>query len=171
MDYVVSSYVPTLGALVNSFQESSSEDFQQKFLAVVQPQTLPSALEELKRIEKPSKPATISSVLEQLSSSSIVHFACHGTQNVGNPLESALILEDGELTLSRIMQVEMKDARLAFLAACETVMGEKEVPDESMHLGAALLFAGFQSVRCHDVVYCRYRWANCRKGILWVFDE
>ncbi|KAJ7431489.1 hypothetical protein FB451DRAFT_421107 [Mycena latifolia] len=35
---------------------------------------------------------------------------------------------------------------LAFLGACETAKGDRIVPDESMHLTATLLFAGFRGV-------------------------
>ena len=153
MDYMVSSYIPTLDALRNILQNEDEEEnninLGRDFLTIVQPQTLPSALEEMQKIEKlytahpqaysnlslkklgesPSNPATISSVLDHLSNASIVHFACHGKQVSKNPLESGLILEDGKLTISRIMQVEIKHARLAFLCACETAMGEKELPD------------------------------------------
>jgi len=86
-------------------------------------------------------------VLRHLSTASIVHLTCHGKQNLGNPLESASSLDNGgKLSVERIMQRDMRNAHLAFLCACETAMGEREVPDESMHLGAALLFAGFKGV-------------------------
>jgi CHAT domain-containing protein len=66
---------------------------------------------------------------------------------LGNPLESALLLENDEkLSVERIMQHDMRNAELAFLCACETAMGKRDIPDESMHLGAALLFAGFKGV-------------------------
>ncbi|KAF8154492.1 CHAT domain-containing protein [Crassisporium funariophilum] len=130
-----------------------------KMLAVVQPETLPGSMQELRNIQKhvapeslvklgdtPSAPASVSEVLRHLSTASIVHFACHGRQYAGNPLESALMLEDGQLTVSRIMQQEMKNAQLAFLCACETGTGELSMMDESMHLGAALLAVGFRGV-------------------------
>lgn len=168
MDYAISSYIPTIGALLNQRTtskppSSSTTDIPDSFkmLAIVQPKSLPNTLHELRVIQRhipsdalvalgnpPSTPlATVSEVLHHLSTASIVHFACHGKQNLGNPLESALMLEnDGKLSVERIMQHDMRNARLAFLCACETAMGEREVPDESMHLGAALLFAGFKGV-------------------------
>jgi CHAT domain-containing protein len=41
-----------------------------------------------------------------------------------------------------------KDMALAFLSACETATGDREIPDDSeaLHLAATLLIAGFQSV-------------------------
>ena len=46
---------------------------------------------------------SVNDVISQLPATSIAHFACHG-QTESNPLESALILEDGPLTVSRFMQ-------------------------------------------------------------------
>ena len=167
MDYVISSYIPTIGTLLqqrtSEQQLGSGTDTADPFkmLVIVQPKALPSTLHELRAIQghipkdalvalghPPSTPlATVSEVLRHLSTASIVHFACHGKQNLGNPLESALLLDNGgRLSVERIMQHDMRNAQLAFLCACETAMGEREVPDESMHLGAALLFAGFKGV-------------------------
>ncbi|KAF7358249.1 hypothetical protein MVEN_00873800 [Mycena venus] len=83
-----------------------------------------------------------------------MHFACHGTQDLENPLDSSLILTDGRLKVSDIMRQPdgdntldiKKTMSLAFLSACETAKGDKTVPDEAMHLAATLLFAGFRGV-------------------------
>ena len=37
-------------------------------------------------------------------------------------------------------------ASLAFLSASETAMGDGNLPDEVIHLGATFLFAGFRGV-------------------------
>jgi len=44
------------------------------------------------------------------------------------------------------MQQSMPNASLAFLSACETAMGNENLPDEVIHLGSTLLFAGFHGV-------------------------
>jgi len=100
----------------------------------------------LTKLGIPSVPATIDKVVSELSPMSIAHFACHGHQDTQNPLNSSLILENGGLKVSRIMQQSMPNASLAFLCACETAMGDPKLPDEAMHLGATLLFAGFRGV-------------------------
>ena len=127
-------------------------------MVVIQPKTLPYANQELQKIAGyvpneylvqlgvPGAPATVDEVLSHLSAVSIAHFACHGEQNKKNPLESCLILEDGRLEISHIMQESTPNASLAVLFACETAMGDKGLPDEVMHLGATLLFAGFRGV-------------------------
>jgi len=161
-DYVVSSYVPTIGSLLRVPTPTAHPTCPTKpfeMMVVIQPKTLPYANQELQAIAGhvpneclvklgvPGAPATVNEVISHLPAASIVHFACHGEQNnKKNPLESALILEDGRLKISRIMQESTPNASLAFLCACETAKGDEGVPDEAMHLGATLLFAGFRGV-------------------------
>jgi len=135
-------------------------------MVVTQPVTLghtplPSTRDELLKIEgcvpreflvtlgdpTSGEPASVESVLAHLQSSSIVHLACHGIQDMSRPLDSALILEGGqELKISRIMALSMPSASLAFLSACETAAANGNLPDESIHIAASLLFAGFRGV-------------------------
>ncbi|KAF8970455.1 CHAT domain-containing protein [Flammula alnicola] len=155
-DYFVSSYIPTIGALLTHDPAPSTETF--KMTVVIQSTELPSTKTELKNIEKhvssgmlnklgvPGKPATIEAVASCLSNASIVHFACHGKQDRLRPLDSGLKLDDGLLRVSRIMQETMPNGSLAFLCACETGKGDENLPDEAMSLGASLLFSGFRRV-------------------------
>jgi CHAT domain-containing protein len=132
-------------------------------MVVIQPDSpdgnsLPYTKEELQSIEKHVKseflvrlgiknvPATVQEVVSHLSSSHIVHFACHGKQDAMNPLESGLILHNGRLKVKEIMKHSTPNASLAFLSACKTAMGVEDLPDESVHLAASLLFAGFREV-------------------------
>jgi CHAT domain-containing protein len=157
-NYVVSSYTPTLNALLTSLPPVT-DSF--KMMAVIQPHTpgfapLSYTLDELAKIKEhvpqrslvqlgiPGAPATVTAVLSQLSTASIVHLACHGVQGVKSPLESALILDDGKmLKVSQIMEQHMPNASLAFLGACGTAMSDENLPDETIHLAASLLFIGF----------------------------
>jgi CHAT domain-containing protein len=91
----------------------------------------------------PEAPACIDKILLDVPAASIVHLACHGQQN-SNPLDSALILDDGLLTVAQLMQLSLQNASLVFLSACETAMGDAKLPDEVIHLAAALLFVGFR---------------------------
>ncbi|KAJ7631531.1 CHAT domain-containing protein, partial [Mycena rosella] len=160
-DYVVSSYTHTLTTLLNPPSHTASPF---KMMAVIQPTTancsnLPATVEELARIKQqvPSQwltslgdatPATVDIALSHLQESSVVHFACHGIQDIQNPLESGLLLTDGRLKVSELMRgkSQKKSMTLAFLSACETAKGDDTVPDEAMHLAATLLFAGFRGV-------------------------
>lgn len=109
-DYVVSSYTPTISALLGDIP-LPTDSF--KMVVVIQPETpgqkpLPSTADELRKIEAhvPAKDlvklvqGSVQEVILHLSTASIVHFACHGQQNARNLLESALILQDGRLNVS-----------------------------------------------------------------------
>jgi CHAT domain-containing protein len=123
---------------------------------------LPEATAELERIAQrvPKQWLTalvntnVETALIQLREASVVHFACHGTQDSEHPLDSGLLLTGGLLKVSEIMRRSegdnglniKKSMSLAFLSACETAKGDKIIPDEAMHLAATLMFAGFRSV-------------------------
>jgi len=127
-------------------------------MVIIQSADLPSTKLELRVIEQhvssdmlikmgiPGVPAEVEAVASRLPSASIVHFACHGKQDRLKPLNSGLKLDDGVLRISRIMRETITDGSLAFLGACETAMGDKNLPDEAMSLGASLLFSGFNQV-------------------------
>ncbi|KDQ58370.1 hypothetical protein JAAARDRAFT_665956 [Jaapia argillacea MUCL 33604] len=169
-DYVISSYIPTLSTLLGR-APPKVDSF--KMLVVVQPksegyQPLPNTTAELERIERvvdnhalvrygiPEAPARVSDVLAEIPTASIVHFACHGRQDAHStdpflvktrsqgPLNSALMLEDGPLKVTQIMELALKHESLVFLSACQTAVGDQSLPDESIHLAATMLFAGFR---------------------------
>jgi tetratricopeptide (TPR) repeat protein len=160
-DHAISSYTPTLDALLST---PPPNDHKPNILAVIQstmPRNrsldLPFASEELEMIKRhvPSEwltslatnvDTTVENVLSCLPSISFAHFACHGSQNITNPLNSALILGDRDLKVSEIMQSHIPNASLAFLSACETAKGDENIPDEAMHLASAMLFAGYRGV-------------------------
>jgi CHAT domain-containing protein len=89
---------------------------------------------------------TVARVSEVLKNTNLVHIACHGTQNTTNALSSGYCLSDGNLTVSRLMDLDLRDAFFAFLSACETAKGDEKQPDQTVHLAAAMLFVGFRSV-------------------------
>jgi len=142
-------------------------------VAVVEPTSLPKAREELQKIEThfaiPSPyhgslvshindhehTTPISQILEQLSDAFIAHLGCHGRSLLGDPLQNYLQLSGGKLSIADLVQSRAKGGRsrkpggtmsLAFLSACDTARGGMESHDESLHLVAAMHFAGFQGV-------------------------
>ncbi|KIM77334.1 hypothetical protein PILCRDRAFT_12152 [Piloderma croceum F 1598] len=159
-DFAVPSYIPTLNALIVA--QSRVKKLQiNKVLVVVQPNTpkqkpLQGTFEERNCIAEvvPSgsflqlvgSDATVENVFSSLSEASIVHFACHGEQHPQKPLQSGLLLHDGKLTLSQMFHEDLPNASIAFLSACSSATGDQEQPDEMVHLGAAMLNAGFLSV-------------------------
>jgi CHAT domain-containing protein len=85
-------------------------------------------------------------ISEVFRSTNLVHMACHGTQNSTDALSSGFCLSNGNLTVSRLMNLDLKNAFFAFLSACETAKGDEKQPDQTVHLAAAMLFVGFRSV-------------------------
>ena len=85
-------------------------------------------------------------VMRALPSHSWVHFACHGSQDLWDPSQGAVYLTDGPLTVLRLAADELPAAELAFLSACQTAAGGVRLPDEAIHLAAAVQFAGYRHV-------------------------
>ncbi|KAH9923033.1 CHAT domain-containing protein [Fomitopsis serialis] len=153
-DYVVSSYTPTLTALINARQKPLN--------------------------------ATVAHVLDKMQTANWVHLACHGVQDSENPIESAFILHDDMLKLSKIIQQDLDKADFAFLSACQTATGDPKLSEQAVHLAAGMLFAGFRSViatmwsirdedgpevaRDHSAAYALHRAVqNLRRNLLaWV---
>ena len=112
---VVSSYIPTITTLLEPKRIVSSSVVC-NILSIIQSNTphhspLPCASEELVKIAKRASDANVTSksfegneatvdkVLGVLPEYSVVHFACHGAQDLRNPLNSGLILHDDRLPL------------------------------------------------------------------------
>ncbi|KAF9541398.1 hypothetical protein CPC08DRAFT_700840 [Agrocybe pediades] len=165
LDYVVSSYIPSLSSLHNIMYKKGRIRPPFKMMAVVQPNTpgqteLPATLSELKLIQKHCQNAGLShnlkvlqgdeatreGVMDGLKQHTWVHPACHGKQDVKDPTKSGLHLHDQTLFLEDIVRNPIPDADFAFLSACQTASGDANHPDEAVHLAAGLLTAGYNSV-------------------------
>ena len=158
-DYVTSSYTPSLTVMLEKSQHSQSSFHG--LLGVSQERTpgqprLPHAEKELTSVDKfgsrlnmhrlPGELATVESVVEGMGKCSWVHLACHGTQDMAEPLHSAFLLHDGKLTLSKIITKSFPHADFAFLSACQTATGDDNLSEEAVHLAAGMLAAGYRSV-------------------------
>ena len=159
-DFAISSYTPSLSALLSS--TTLTPCTHSRVLLVGQEATpghsrLPGTKEELARISSYVQGplhmlqldgwhATTSDVLAAMEQHDWVHLACHAHQNVRDPTESGFFLHDGVLSLASITQKEFKDKGLAFLSACQTATGDERIPDESVHLASGMLMAGYPSV-------------------------
>ena len=168
-DYFISSYTPTVGALLRARKRLLPK--RCKILTVAQPDPgpkldkLPCVQDELQKIleivphaflippgdsDRPDlegKDATVGNVVNKLPEANILHIACHGVQDKDDPLKSAFILADGNtLTVEEIMKLSLPNAHMAILSACHTASNDPAVPDESINLASALLHAGFSSI-------------------------
>jgi CHAT domain-containing protein len=101
---------------------------------------------ELRDRYQPSMGTSAKEILESLPEAVIAHFACHGVQDHHEPLRSGFVMQDRTLPMSEIMSLRLRNARFAFLSACETAKGDSKQPDQALHLAAAMFFAGFTSV-------------------------
>jgi CHAT domain-containing protein len=159
-DFAISSYTPILGALIPTASHLSNT--HSGILAVGQEHTpgqsrLPQTVAELDRIRMHTQAplrytqldddsATIAAVLAAMEDHDWVHLACHAHQNANDPTESGFFLYDGRLSLSAIARKSFKHKGLAFLSACQTAMGDKNLADEAVHLASGMLSAGYPSV-------------------------
>ncbi|KAK0474433.1 CHAT domain-containing protein [Armillaria novae-zelandiae] len=163
-DYVVSSYIPTLTILLDKLEKIRTF---KGLLAISQPNTprmpnLPGTEEELQKIKErgtnffvqylKGKEATPDTVLHGMATCNWVHMACHATQEKAKSLDSTFHLHpspnypDGHLPLSHLIAKSFPDADFAYLSACQTATGDESLSEESVHLAAGMLMAGYQSV-------------------------
>ena len=158
-DFYISSYTPSLSALIESRKASPRMLDKPSLLLVAQPDdSLPGVKGEIKVIRAlqsrvtvtglVSSDATPTSVVEGLLGSRFAHFACHGELEAGKPFEASFRLHgDSRLTLLDIVRSQLPDAEFAFLSCCHTAEITKEsVADEGLHLTAAMQYCGFRSV-------------------------
>ncbi|CAE6458196.1 unnamed protein product [Rhizoctonia solani] len=159
-DYAISSYIPTLSALLASSSRPTSQSC--RVLAVGQAATphhspLPGTTQELSHVKAHTldkadysqlsgSQATTAAVLDAMEQHDWVHLACHAHQNVNDPTKSGFHLHDGTLDLSAINRRAFKNKGLAFLSACQTATGDEKLPDEAIHLASGMLMAGYPSV-------------------------
>jgi CHAT domain-containing protein len=166
-DYVVSSYTPTLTTLLRAQKVNPSlSKFDAKLSLVGTMHTQNSSLptlwnveDEINHVKAAAQHASISvddscmnigavmtRVTDMLKDANLAHIACHGIQDNENALSSGFHLAYRTLTVSRLMELDLKDAFFAFLSACETAKGDEKQPDQTVHLAADTLFVGFRSV-------------------------
>jgi CHAT domain-containing protein len=159
----VSSYTPTLAALRRAQIQVRPVNAQDSTLLVVSADNktlspLPNVEDETYQVIDAAVRAGITvdaycddsttqgNIAASLESAQLIHVASHGIQHPLEPLKSGLCLNDGVLTVERLMRLDLKDAFFAFLSACETAKGDKDQPDQTIHLAATLLFTGFKSI-------------------------
>jgi CHAT domain-containing protein len=157
--YVISSYTPTVSALLGATGRVKCSSF--KLLSVIEPSPpgeseIPNTEEELRRIryhipdqdhailEGPQ--ATRAKVKKAMGQCSWIHLACHGVQKPIEPTKSALLLHDGHLTLEEIIKLDLPEAEFAFLSACQTTAGDDTLSEEAVHIAGGMLLCGYRSV-------------------------
>ncbi|SEM21211.1 CHAT domain-containing protein [Streptacidiphilus jiangxiensis] len=170
LDRVVSSYAPTLRVLAHAADDRTPEQAGSLGAAagpalavgvteVPGERSLPHAAPEAEAVHahlraagRPVRAplldaaATRAAVSEALVAASWAHFACHCLTDPADPSASALLLPDGPLSVRDLVQGRLTGAHLAYLSSCRSAYGGARLPDESLHIAAALQLAGFRHV-------------------------
>jgi CHAT domain-containing protein len=117
---------------------------------------IPSTREELENIRRnladrthvvlEGVEGTKKQVMREMEDCNWVHLACHGVQTPEEPTKSALILQDGHLTLEEIIKLNLPKAEFAFLSACQTTTGDESLSEEAVHIAGGMLLAGYRGV-------------------------
>lgn len=156
LDRVISSYTPTLRALVHA--RGPLDAGASRTVVVAMPQTpgaadLPGARAEAALLPGAlvleGRAATRQRVLAELPNARRAHFACHGVSPLSDPAAGRLVLYDHAtepLTVLDVMRLRLERAELAFLSSCETGRAGIRLPDEATHLASAFQLAGFRHV-------------------------
>jgi CHAT domain-containing protein len=161
LDYAVSSYTPTITSLTDRVKHHSAinADVSGLFLTC-QPnapnaKAIPGTIQEVTSIydqvvkhgaraqKVEGSNLTVEESLGYMESFSSIHLACHASQDHREPLKSGFLFHDGPLTLSNVMQKNLKNADLAYLSAGQTSTGDEKLSEEAVHLAAGMLAAGY----------------------------
>jgi CHAT domain-containing protein len=158
-NYAISSYTPTLSALVDSPGPPAESSF--KMLSVIQSSApgvsyIPNTQQELDIIQRHLEgwthivlkgiEGTRPTVMKEMEECNWIHLACHGVQRPDEPTKSALVLQDGHLTLEELIKLRLPKAELAFLSACQTTTGDEKLSEEAVHIAGGMLLAGYRGV-------------------------
>ncbi|GAA3268824.1 hypothetical protein GCM10020218_008570 [Dactylosporangium vinaceum] len=160
LDRVVSSYTPTLRALLMARDEPPPRPAgSDRMLFVGMPDTpgqepLPNVDIERELLDEMfgdactslvGDGATRDAVLTGLVDHSWAHFACHGEQDLADPSRGGLLVHDGRLTVTDLSSQQYQGA-FAYLSGCKTAVGGVHLPDEAITLAAALHYTGYRHV-------------------------
>lgn len=152
-DLYVSSYTPTIGALLHARQATQARPPLRdlSMLVVSQPSTpgqaeLPCVDEEVATIMSlvdsvtslNDREGTRTNVLNALGKHSWLHLSCHGEQDLENPLDSRFLLYDGPITLLDLVRGNLSKADFAFLSACYSAANDVKMSEEGLHLAGGL---------------------------------
>ncbi|MEU8340884.1 CHAT domain-containing protein [Spirillospora sp. NPDC048832] len=161
MDRAISSYAPTLRALVDARARPRPRG-KPRALAVAMSTTSGAAPLEHARAEAEKLrrlfPATCvladdkahsNAVLAELSRRTWAHFACHAVTDVDSPSRGRLLLHDHErrpLSVADVSRLDLREAELAYLSCCDTARPGTRLHDEAIHLASSFQIAGFAHV-------------------------
>ncbi|MDZ8052456.1 MAG: CHAT domain-containing tetratricopeptide repeat protein [Aulosira sp. ZfuCHP01] len=97
---------------------------------------------------KGSQEASVSNYRQLIQKVQVIHSSHHARSRLDNPLESALFLGDGCITLSQLLTPSWRNPQLedVFLSCCETGLSVTEITDDILTFSTAFLCAGAKSI-------------------------
>lgn len=168
-DYVVSSYTPSLTALLrarrNSHKNMNRKALSVQLIAEKAASGLDAHLPVITGVEEEVQGIltlagqfelreclvhtglSLQELWSAINRANLVHFACHGIQESGeDAANSGFCCSKGRLRIRELMYLKHPGGFLAFLSACETAMGDRKYREQGMHLASAMLSSGFRHV-------------------------
>jgi CHAT domain-containing protein len=159
-DLYITSYTPTLSALIASRKPLPDSDTQTPALPtllVAQPSPSPpgawtdaQVVHNLDLQATSLKPGntTLTTVVDGLQSHRFACVAYNGELKTGRPFEASIRFPNGEyLTLLDFVRSRHPAGEFALLLGSHTAeLTEESIPDEALHLSAAVQYSGFRSV-------------------------
>ncbi|MBO3752127.1 CHAT domain-containing protein [Streptosporangiaceae bacterium NEAU-GS5] len=158
LDLVVSSYTPTLGALIAARRPAAGKKTAMFTGLRVTPERDGWTWGELPEVDTEGEifrrhfpdavmlreeRATLANVTVQLPRTGWAHWSCHGG-------DGGINLHDATLTPALLRDLDVRGAHFAFLAACRTATPRPGVYDEAVNPAAILHLNGFR----HTVATC-----------------
>ena len=173
---MISSYAPSIKALIYARERNFTflDTADPRMLVATMgttpgvPGRLPGVIDEADAVEKAMKDHITTKhlpqpeamvVLEELSKSQAIHFACHGASDTSDPSNSSLIFtkndEDGKAMSDplRVRDISISnhsagtDMQLVYLSACSGASVDiQALADEAVHMASGFLLAGFSHV-------------------------
>ncbi|KAJ7193467.1 TPR-like protein [Mycena pura] len=143
-DFLISSYTPSMAVLIQGYRPQSES---QEPSAHGQ-HTILGTREEIKYIQtQAAEKVPVQWLDKDMATIDDVQQGMMDSRWSASPTESALLLAgSSRLTLSNIIKLSLPNADLAFLSACQTATGSEKLQDESVHLTAGMLLAGYRGV-------------------------
>jgi CHAT domain-containing protein/tetratricopeptide (TPR) repeat protein len=95
--------------------------------------------------------ATETTAKQRMSDFNVIHFATHGEFNELQPMQSGLLLtkdgeNDGYLQVHETFDLDLKNANLVTLSACETALSKVQGGDDLVGLSRGFIYAGTPSI-------------------------
>lgn len=155
LDELNISYAPSTHALYQARAAAEQPAENESLLVVDNPdgslkfakdevQAVMDGFQRITHLHK--KKATTVMVKKEMQKAHVLHFATHGRAGWEKAEQAQLLLANGILTLPDIFKLDLNQARLVVLSACETGVPGLELIDEMIGLPAGMLQAGVPGV-------------------------